>query len=115
MFRIEAFFFLHQRPGYDQEFCGKLDTHLRADPFLLRPAFELVRKVGDEILVLERGDQRRLIQTVPEIGLALLGDDRYRAVGLFTASICAQVEARHFQYLLCARKPVRIADGSKHL
>lgn len=84
-------------------------------PFF-RTAFELVRsKVRDEVCVPDWGSQRRLIQSVPEIWLALFGDNRRRAVWRLPAPIRAEVKTSHFQHLLCTRKPMRIADSPQDL
>ena len=49
--RIEFLLLLHQGPCNDKHLCRKLHAHLRADPLLPLPAFELVGEVGHELSV----------------------------------------------------------------
>ena len=78
--RIEQLFLLHQGPGDDQKLRCQLHPHLGADPFFPLTVPDLIRVIDDELFVVERADERRLIQCIPEIGLSFFRDDRRGAV-----------------------------------
>lgn len=73
---------IHKRPGNNEHLCRKFDPHLCFNASLPFPSDKLTCKVFHNALISGRCDHCRLIEGIPEIGLASFRDHIRRVYAL---------------------------------